>query len=228
MKSIVFFFLILLAGQDPTDMPAGRIIELVQERDRARAELLEQYEVTRDYLVINKRWNKRAAMKVRVTFQKPDEKRFEVISESGSGLIRGQVFKRLMKTEEEGMRRDSRKDNRIDATNYIFTLIREDVIRNRACYVIGVKPRRKDELLFEGRIYVDKEDFAVVRMEGSPAKKPSFWTTDIDFVREYQKLGDFWLPMSDESLTKVRVFGRTDLTVQYGPYTIVSRSLASK
>ncbi|MBI4475466.1 MAG: hypothetical protein HY646_22570 [Acidobacteria bacterium] len=41
-------------------MSAGRIIELVQERDRARAELLEQYEVTRDYLVINKRWNKRA------------------------------------------------------------------------------------------------------------------------------------------------------------------------
>ncbi len=43
------------------------------------------------------------------------------------------------------------------------------------------------ELLFEGRIYVDKEDFAIARMEGSPAKKPSFWTTDIDFVPEFHR-----------------------------------------
>lgn len=209
-------------------MSADRIIELVQERDRVRAELLQQYEVVRDYVVNNERWNKRAAMKVQVIFQAPDEKRFEVVSESGSGLIRDRVLQRLIKAEREGMRRDSRKDSRIDSANYAFTLAGEDEIHGRSCYVIGVKPRRKDQLLFEGLIYVDKQDFAIARMKGSPAKKPSFWTTDIDFVRDYQKLGDFWLPMSDESVTKVRIFGRTDLTVQYGPYTIVGRSQASR
>jgi hypothetical protein len=41
-----------------------------------------------------------------------------------------------------------------------------------------------------------------------------------DFKRRYQKIGDFWLPESNESKTKVRVFGTAVLSIEYGDYQI--------
>lgn len=41
-----------------------------------------------------------------------------------------------------------------------------------------------------------------------------------DFKRSYQKIGDFWLQESNESETKVRIFGTAVLTIKYGEYQI--------
>ena len=48
----------------------------------------------------------------------------------------------------------------------------------------------------------------------------SWWTVKTDFKRSYQKIGDFWLPESNESETKVRVFGTAVLTIEYREYAI--------
>ena len=37
----------------------------------------------------------------------------------------------------------------------------------------------------------------------------------VDFVRRYQKVGEFWLPLKDESITQVRLAGTDILTVDY-------------
>jgi len=36
-------------------------------------------------------------------------------------------------------------------------------------------PRSKDKYLFEGKLWIDVKDYSVVRIEGHPAKKLSFW-----------------------------------------------------
>jgi hypothetical protein len=41
-----------------------------------------------------------------------------------------------------------------------------------------------------------------------------------DFKRRDQKIGEFWLPESNESETKVRAFGPAVLTIEYGDYQI--------
>jgi hypothetical protein len=41
-----------------------------------------------------------------------------------------------------------------------------------------------------------------------------------DFKRSYQEIGSFWLPESNESETKVRMFGTAVLTIKYGGYQI--------
>ena len=41
-----------------------------------------------------------------------------------------------------------------------------------------------------------------------------------DFKRSYQKIGSFWLPESNESETKVRIFGSAVETIKYGEYQI--------
>jgi len=54
----------------------------------------------------------------------------------------------------------------------------------------------------------------------SPVRNPSFWISRVEFVRNYQKIGDFWLPARNESHTQVKFFGRHVLTIDYGQYQI--------
>ena len=49
----------------------------------------------------------------------------------------------------------------------------------------------------------------------------------MDFVRRYQKIGEFWLPLKDESTTQVRVFGKNTLTTEYDNYEINQTRIAS-
>jgi hypothetical protein len=64
----------------------------------------------------------------------------------------------------------------------------------------------------------------VVRIEGHPAKKLSFWIKQADFIRRYQKIGSFWLPQRDETFVQVRLYGKKALTIAHQDY-IVSSSL---
>jgi hypothetical protein len=50
---------------------------------------------------------------------------------------------------------------------------------------------------------------------------PSWWTEKTAFKRRYQKFGDFWLPESNESETKVRAFGTAVLSIEYRDYQII-------
>jgi hypothetical protein len=82
------------------------------------------------------------------------------------------------------------------------------------CFVAEVLPKRKDKSLFEGKLWIDVEDYSVVRIEGHPAKKLSFWIQRADFVRQYQKIDGFWLPQKDQTLVQVRLYGKKVLTIE--------------
>jgi len=69
--------------------------------------------------------------------------------------------------------------------------------------VVKALPRRKDEYLFEGRVWIDSIAFAIVKIAGHPARNPSLWITRADFVREYEKIGHFWFPVKDEIFVDV-------------------------
>src|SRR5439155_5885031 len=99
-------------------------------------------------------------------------------------------------------------DSAITTANYEFKLAGEQEIGPYHCLVLEATPKRKDKYLFEGTIWVDAEDFAVVKIAGHPAKKPSFWINRADFVRQYQKVDGFWVPYRDETSVEVKMYGR--------------------
>jgi hypothetical protein len=74
--------------------------------------------------------------------------------------------------------------------------------------------------LFAGKIWIDVEDYAVVRIEGHPAKKLSFWIEQADFVRQYQKIDGFWLPQRDVTFVQVRLYGKKALTIDHQDYSV--------
>ena len=48
-----------------------------------------------------------------------------------------------------------------------------------------------------------------------PAKRPSFWIKGADFTRHYQKIGGTWLPLRDQTVSQVRLFGENVLTIEH-------------
>jgi hypothetical protein len=103
-----------------------------------------------------------------------------------------------------------------------------EIMPTGPCYILAVEPRTKNKLLYRGRIWVDAEDFAVVRIEAVPAKNPSFWTKETKIEQVYTKVGEFWLPLSNRSNSAIRLGGHAYFTIQYQAYQITAVSPPGK
>ena len=190
------------------------------EMDGVRLAALESYIATRHYAVHNKRFNKHAEMTVRMVYFFPGRKEFEVISESGSSWIRNHVLRKMIQAELEATDGPMRNQTRITADNYQFRAAGIVQEAGRSFHVFEVTPRTPNKYLFRGRVWLDAEDAAVARIEGSPAQPPSFWTRDVRFVHRYDRHEQFWLPTSNHSETQVRIFGTTTVRIDYFGYRV--------
>jgi hypothetical protein len=212
-----------VAQQAPVSahLSADEVIQRVVEMNDSRARALEGYSSLRTYsLDCHCLSHKKADMVVRIDYKAPDSKQFRVLSESGSGTIRDRVFNKLLEAEQESMRQENQRQSAISPENYQFQMTDYEKNETGEYYVLDARPKNKNKFLFRGRIWVDAKDFAISRVEGEPAVSPSWWTEKTDFKRRYQKIGDFWLPKSNHSETRVRVFGTAVLTIDYRDYEI--------
>jgi hypothetical protein len=153
-------------------------------------------------------------------FRAPDQKKFVATSEAGSGLIRRMALNPLISSEIEAAAGKVHHDSAISSANYSLELLGEQQVGPYHCFVAQAVPKRKDKYLFEGKLWIDVDDYAVVRIEGHPAKKLSFWIERADFVRQYQKIDGFWLPEKDQTLVQVRLYGKKILTIDHQNYVV--------
>ena len=188
---------------------------------------MEQYSVMSTYRVENAKGEMSAQSQVFWRFRSPGTKEFRVISERGSGLIRGRVFKPLMEVEVETASVLKRRESSITPENYTFELIGEEEINGYRCFVVQASPKRSGKYLFKGKIWIHAEEFAVVQIEGQPVVSPSVWIKRVDFVRRYQKIGEFWLPIKNQSITRMRLFGKNTLITDYDNYQINQPDVAA-
>ena len=212
-----------LAQQTTVSAPlsADEVMRRVVQMNEQRATALETYSSVRSYhLECHCLSHKKADMVVRVDYQAPNQKVFTILSESGSGTVRSRVFKKLLKAEQESMSEENQQRSAITPENYTFQLTNFQNIDGNESYVLEAQPLTKNKFLFRGRIWVNAKDFAITRVEGEPAVNPSWWTVKTEFKRNYEKIGSFWLPEANESVTKVRIFGSAILTIKYGEYQI--------
>jgi hypothetical protein len=189
-----------------------------------RAQALHAYHGTRIYRVEYRGFpsTRSAEMVVDVKYQSPGTKEFTIQSATGSRMIIDKVFKKLLEAEKEALAAETQRRTALNGDNYDFTLVGRESTPFGSMYVLIVEPKTKDKFLYRGRIWVDAEDFAVVRLEAEPAKNPSFWTKSNEVDQIYMKVNDFWLPSSNHSITTIRLGGRAELTIQYNNYQITS------
>lgn len=195
--------------------------ELLAHNERRSATLL-AYTVLRTYQVSDLDGKVHAQEIGRMEYRSPDKKTFVVASESGSALVRHLVLNRLIASEIETTAGKQHHDSAIVPGNYTLELLGEQQVGPYHCFVAKAIPKRKDKYLFEGTVWVDDRDYAVVRIDGHPAKKLSFWIERADFVRRYQKIGSFWFPERDETFVQVRLYGKKALTIAHENYAVSS------
>jgi hypothetical protein len=168
-----------------------------------------------------------AEMQVEATYRAPNQKTFKVLSESGSKLLIKHVLLKLLGSEEEAQQERNRKALELSPANYEFKLETTEHTPAGDFYVLEVKPRKKTKYVYSGRIWVDARDFAVARMDGTPATNPSFWVSHVEIQYQWSRIDGFWLPVHNYSLTNVRMGGRAVLNVSYSEYQVTGGNQAA-
>jgi len=203
-------------------LTVDQVLTKLEERNAERAAALQGFEGTRIYQMQYRGFpsDRDAEMVVKVKFQAPSSKQFTIVSETGSKFVLDHIFKRLLDSEEEALKADNRQDTALTRQNYTFELQGYDSSPDGAQYVLKLVPKTKNKFLYRGRIWVDASDFAVVRIEGEPAKNPSFWIKRTNIAHSYKKVNDFWLPAENHTESSIRLGGNATLSIEYRDYRI--------
>jgi hypothetical protein len=198
----------------------SQIFDELLAHNALRTATLFDYTARRTYQVVDLKGKVHAEEVGWMQYHAPDKKNFQVTSEQGSGLIRRLALNPLIASEIETAAGKQHHDSAISPENYTLQLLGEQLVGPYHCFVAQATPKRRDKYLFEGKVWIDAEDYAVVRIEGHPAKKLSFWIERADFVRQYQKIGSFWLPQRDVTFVEVRLYGTKALTIDHQDYSV--------
>ncbi|MGH9309691.1 MAG: hypothetical protein ACRD1U_09980 [Vicinamibacterales bacterium] len=152
--------------------------------------------------------------------------RYEIVEERGSDYVRTKVLKAVLKREQELVAEGPARAA-LTEDNYVFT--EADGPDDGLRYVL-MKPKRKDVVLVDGRMVLSPDGTDLVRIEGRLAKNPSFWTSRVNIVRHFANVDGVRVPVSTESIAKVRFAGESQLDVSYEyesingrPVTIAAR-----
>ena len=222
---MTLLLLALMQGAVAPAAPSVNVTEIVEhmvQADNRRMTAFSGYTGMRRYHFANEKLNKSADMTVRVACDGTGARTFEVVAESGSGFVRTHILRRMIDAEQGASAKGPREDTRIIPRNYDFRLLHTEVMDGRPSYVLEISPKTKNQFLVRGRIWVDAEDFAITRLEGSPARNPSFWIRSVHIVHRYEHIGNFWLPVTNQSSAEAKVFGTTEVGIEYFDYLIRS------
>lgn len=216
---IILIAAAIASAQSSNSLPsANDVVSRMMSFDAERQADLTGYAATRHYVAVNK--SRRAEMVVHVSCDSAGAKQFTILGEEGAGSIRKHVFHKLLSEETEASRRGTRNDTRLTPDNYEFQMVGEETLQTGPAYVLSVVPKKENKYLINGKIWVDASEYSIVRIEGEPARSPSFWVRSVHFVHTYQKVGPFWFAFSTHTTSEIRIFGDSELTIESSNYSL--------
>jgi len=181
-------------------------LEDVQHQDPTQSR---PYQVTREYKVFRGD-DKQPTSEViaRINFIPPDSKTYKITQARGNS--RGEkMVRELLDRETESAKK--KHGSEISRTNYEFVFLRQENFGVVPEYVLRIVPKRKDKFLLRGQIWVDASTFRIRRIEGVPARSPSFWLKGIHITLQFAELGGMWVPYSFDAIATVRLLGQYTL-----------------
>jgi hypothetical protein len=219
--SAVMLYAGWVPGQGSAAPTAEEIVARMLLRSSERQAALEHYASERTYRVeyTGTGGEHSGKLVVDAEYSAPDRKRFTVVSESGSKLICEKVLKRLVESEQEATQKANRIQMTLSTENYNMALDGTDQIDGVKAWVLKVSPKIESKFTYKGRVWVSMDDYAVMRVQGEPAKNPSWWINRASFDSRYVRRGEFWLPERNVSTSHVRIGGEARLTIDYGAYS---------
>lgn len=197
--------------------PTSSIIERMENAQSGLRSHL-AYQLLREYRLFGaKNSSADSQVTAEITFRPPTSKDYKI--QKASGSKRGeQVVRRLLDHEIEASSKRSQGQTAITRENYEFTYAGETVLDGQQCYIVELKPKRKENDLIVGEAWVDKQSFFIRRIDGEVAKTPSWWLKRVRVSIAFADIKGVWLQTSMEVVADVRIFGAHTLTSRIVDY----------
>jgi Outer membrane lipoprotein-sorting protein len=219
----------IVSAQAQSTVPSNEVmIALMAQAQAENRTHFRPYIITRDYKLFEGEDHNQARSRViaEITVVPPVSKKYTVTNSNGSGLEE-QIVRKML-DGEVAFAKDSGSTD-ITSDNYDFLFVREDELSGQRCYVLKLLPRRKSKNLLRGTIWVDANTYLFHRIEGEPAKSPSWWLRDVRIVLLYDTVSGMWLQTSSEATANVRILGRSTMVwknvkYQFGELTPATSS----
>lgn len=206
---------------------AASLIQQVDASVKARTDNVEGYAVTEHYAVYrsNDEIHPVAEMTVITTYQKDSGKSYNIVSQTGSEIIRNFVLDAILNNEKLLNQPGIREGTWITSANYEMTLKPGGTQRldGRDCFVVTLTPKRKADYLIEGILWVDAKDGSIVQVQGKASKSSSVFTGPTQVVRQYENIGGFAQATHVRAVSNSFMLGQTIVKIDYQNYHIQLR-----
>jgi hypothetical protein len=211
------------AAQQPE--PAT-VIRQIDAAVFSRVNRIAGYTVTEHYAVYKGQdeTHSVADMTVKTTYRKETGKSYEVLSSSGSALVRRLGLDSILENEKIINLPANVAQSWITSANYEMTLKPgSQVIDGRECLVVAINPKRKAPNLIVGNLWVDAKDYTIVRLEGVASKAPSVFAGVTHMMRQYTEVQGFSMATHAHAESSTFLYGRTVVAIDYSGYEIEVR-----
>jgi outer membrane lipoprotein-sorting protein len=208
----VFLFLLLFLATVPSlaQQAATPVLNtILSHMEQAHAEAhahMSPYSVTREYKFFgDDQQHAKSQVVAKVDFAPPNQKDYTIEKSSGSG--QGEKITRKVLDHEKQMTKGN-ESGALNRENYHFEYLRTEVVNGRQAYVLKLEPKHSDKNLIKGLAWIDAETYHPLRIEGEPAKSPSFWVKNLKLSLTFGKVGDMWLQTGTQAVANVRFLGQ--------------------
>jgi len=177
---------------------------------RAAVAVPRAYVAVRRLEAFNRKSSSSAWMEVRTTLA-DGRLDIEIVDEGGSGYIRQQVFRRLLRSEQELTARRG--------PGAAFGLSAAACGESEVAAPGLVRLPLNDEPsapLKDAQLFVRERDGLPMRLVGRLRKNPSFWVSRVDLEWSYAPTrGGVIVPVDFRSTARVKMYGESSLRMQY-------------
>ncbi len=149
---------------------------------------------------------------------------YNILGFSGDKSVKTEVIARYLTAETQ---EQTGPDASITPENYKFKYKGLENKDDKDVYVFHVTPRRKQERLFKGEIWIDAQSYLLVRESGRFVKTPSFIMKKVDFVLTFNVENGIAVPQRMESRADTHIFGPVELNINYTHFSRESDEVAT-
>ena len=219
--TLIMAGIVCLAAQEPDAAQVVRGIDLAVQ---ARVENVAGFTDVEHYAVYRgtKEIHPAAEMTVRTTYHKGVGKSYEVLSQSGSVLIRRFGLLPLLDNEKTINLPGNVERSWFTSANYEMSLEPGGIqfINGRNCLALKITPKRKAPNAIAGTLWVDVKDYSIVQIDGVASQNPSLLAGTTHMMRQYANVKGYPMSTHARAESNSAFFGETVVTIEYGDYEL--------
>lgn len=161
-----------------------------------------------------------AEMTARDTYEKGQGKTYTIVSKSGSGIVQSYGLRPLLKNETDINQPGKVDESWFTSANYEMRLEAGGMqaVNGRRCYVLAITPKHPAPNMVDGRLWVDANDYSIVRVQGVASKSPSMFARTTYMMRDYVNVNGYPMATHARAESKSYLFGRTVVIIDYSDY----------